>query len=255
VPATIHLDLDVTTAPTVYPARIHGAACAMLGHPAPAGVPDFSAWPLVGHGDRARWRLGWLPSSACPGIPTEIAFGERRHRVVEQTVVPVEFAELAACPPARHADIDVHSPMYFSRNGRDLPLPDPVQMLRSPMDRWDRHAPPELRIPAEVRRELLSTVYVVTFDGGTRRGSVGRRTEQTGFTGSVTLALTRTADRTAAHVFGAVLRFASIAGIGAQTAHGFGAVTPRLHDLRTDQLRDAPAAAGPRKPVVAGQRR
>lgn len=236
MPATLELDLDLATVPTIYPARIHGAACALLGHPPPGGQPDFSAWPLVAHSDRARWRLGWLPAAPCPPRPTSVVFGDTVHRVVDHAVVPVEFAELAATPPARRADIEVVSPLYFSRNGRDLPLPDPEQMLRSPMDRWDRHAPPALRVPDDVRRALLGSVYLVAFDGGTVSGAVGARMQQTGFTGTVTLGLTRAADATTASVFAAVLRYGAIAGIGAQTGHGFGAVRTRLHARRTDQL-------------------
>ena len=75
MPATLELDLDVTVAPTVYPARLHGAACALLGHPPPGGTPDFSAWPLVAHGERTRWRLGWLPDRPCPAPPAAVTFG------------------------------------------------------------------------------------------------------------------------------------------------------------------------------------
>lgn len=252
MPATIELELDLPTVPTVYPARIHGAACALLGHPAPGEMPDFSAWPLAGHSGRARWRLGWLPARECPPAPSEVLFGDSPHRVVGHAVTGVDFADLAASPAARRADVEVLSPMFFSRNGRDLPLPDPVQMLRSPMDRWDHHAPGALRIPDDVRRALIGSVYLVDFDGGTVAGAVGARTQQTGFTGSVVLALTRGADTTTATVFAAVLRYAAIAGIGAQTGHGFGAVATRVHIRRTDQLRSPSRRRGPRSSVFAG---
>lgn len=253
MPAVLELDLDLTRAPTVYPARIHGAACALLGHPEPGASPDFSAWPLVGDGDRARWRLGWLPDTPCPPRPAAVTFGDTVHRVLDHAVTHVGFAELATTPPARRAEIDVLSPLYFSRSGRDLPLPDPELMLRSPLERWTRHAPPALGVPDDVRRALLGAVYLVAFDGGTVTGAVGTRTHQTGFTGTVTLALTRAADDTAASVFAALVRYAAVTGIGAQTAHGFGAVRTRLCAPRTDQLRTAAKRRGPRMGVFAGQ--
>ncbi|MBL8924635.1 MAG: CRISPR system precrRNA processing endoribonuclease RAMP protein Cas6 [Pseudonocardia sp.] len=254
MPTVLELDLDVTVAPTVYPARLHGAACALLGHPPPGGTPDFSAWPLVAHGERARWRLGWLPDRACPAPPAAVTFGSTVHRVVDHAITHVGFAELAAGPPARRADVDVLSPLYFSRNGRDLPLPDPELMLRSSLDRWDRHAPPALRVPDDVRRALLGAVYLVACEGGTVTGAVGARMRQTGFTGTVTLGLTRSAGPAVAGAFAALIRYAAVTGIGAQTAHGFGAVRTRLHrGARTDQQPEPRRRRGPRGGVSAGE--
>lgn len=52
---------------------------------------------------------------------------------------------------------------------------------------------------------------------------------QTGFLGSARIGLTKTTDHTTRTVFAALMRFAVVAGIGAQTTHGFGSV--RLEDL------------------------
>ncbi|MBA2324201.1 MAG: CRISPR system precrRNA processing endoribonuclease RAMP protein Cas6 [Pseudonocardiales bacterium] len=239
MPAIIELDLDLAEAPTIYPARLHGAACALLE---PSAVPHdsnhkpFSVWPLIGDGPMARWRLGWL-SAVSPTVSFgPVTFGSTSHRVVRHRTEQISFADLARTPPRRRARVEAVSPLYFSRNGRDHPLPDPVLITRSALDRWDRHAPPALVVPESARRELLSTIYLAEMEGCTVEGAVGARTSQSGFVGVVELALTRAANQNTASLFAALLRFAGIAGIGAQTTHGFGAVRV----LPTD--RDRPSA-------------
>jgi CRISPR-associated endoribonuclease Cas6 len=55
--------------------------------------------------------------------------------VVGCDIQDVPFGSLAGGAPAWSADLEVVSPLYFSRNRRDHPLPDPVLMLRSALDR------------------------------------------------------------------------------------------------------------------------
>lgn len=251
MPATLDLALALPpgSVPGIYPARIHGAACTFLGHPPPGGRPRFSAWPVVDAQDAVRWRLGWLAADACPRPPSVVMFGEAALPVLDHAVVEVGFAGLAAGPPVGRARIEVVSPMFFSHSGRDIPVPDAERMLRSVLDRWALHAPDGLRVPEHISRSLLDTVYVAEFSGGTSRGAVGARTWQTGFTGTVTLALTRKADTDVRATFAAMIRYAAVAGIGAQTAHGFGAVRTTLVRNRpgTDQPVGARKGRGARK--------
>lgn len=235
LPAVIELRLAADPAPVVYPARLHGAACALLEPPSTQhtdGRKPFSVWPLIADGQSATWRLGWLGSEPTAPAPRYVTFGPTRHEVLDSRVDETSFAEIARTRPRRHAAIEVLSPLYFSRNGRDHPLPDPVLMTRSALDRWDHHAPPELAVPLEARRELLSTVYLAEMNGSTVAGAVGATTCQTGFVGHVALALTRQAGESTQALFAAMLRFAHIAGLGAQTTHGFGAVQLIAEGLR-----------------------
>ncbi len=226
MPSTIDLVLDVTAELRTYPARIHGAACAVTGtHGAGNVGPPFSTRPLGTRIDgTAPWRLDWLAAHDPPSIPTTVAFGDVRCPVSSTTVRHVGYAELAARPPASHAHLRVTSPMFFSRNGRDYPVPDPTLMLRSTVNRWNQHAPPELSIPDSALRELTGLVYVAGFTGGTTQAPVSATMHQTGFVGDVHLALTRAADQASRVTFAALVRFAAMAGLGAQTTHGFGAV-------------------------------
>jgi CRISPR-associated endoribonuclease Cas6 len=224
VPAILDLVLDLPEQPEVYPARMHGAACSLFGHPEKNGRPRFAVSPLVDIGGRAAWRLGWLADEPCRRNIRSVLLGDTVHPVVDLAVHEWSFAELAVAPATRRADIEIQSPMFFSRNGRDHPLPDPVLMVQSLAGRWNHHAPDPWVIPQETLRDLLAAVYLVDMEGCTAAGAVGRRTDQTGFVGDVALGLTRDADDLTAALFTTLLRYAEIAGIGAQTGHGFGAV-------------------------------
>jgi CRISPR-associated endoribonuclease Cas6 len=139
----------------------------------------------------------------------------------------VSYAELAQTPAAHRVKIEVLTPLYFSRNGRDHPLPDPLLVVQSLTQRWNAHAPEPLAIPDAERRDLTATVYLAAMTGGTHTLALPGNRDQTGFVGTVQLALTRDAATHTARLFAALTRFANIAGIGAQTTHGFGAVRAR----------------------------
>lgn len=226
MPTTTELWLDSTTSPTVYPARIHGAACALFGVSHDGRRSPFSAWPPVDEGSHLYWRLGWVGGQRRDVTATEVTFGPSRHGVLERRVHEVSYADLANTARAhRRATVEVITPLYFSRGDRDHPLPDPVLVMQSLMGRWDDYAPAGLAVPVQVSRELLATIYLVSMEAGrTVAGPVGRTTTQTGFVGTVELGLTRRADERVASVFSALMRFAEMSGVGAQTGHGFGAV-------------------------------
>ncbi|MGH3621760.1 MAG: CRISPR system precrRNA processing endoribonuclease RAMP protein Cas6 [Sciscionella sp.] len=229
MPTTLTLHLGVG-ASAVYPKRLHGAACVLLESPlADHGAADkpFSVGPVRGSEARpgtASWRLGWLTSQPAPPCPRRVAFGPAAWPVLGRDEATVSYAELCAGPAAHAADLDVVSPLYFSRNGRDMPMPDPVLVLTSLLRRWNHHAPAALRVEQELRDRLLAAVFLDAFDGRTMRTAVTYTQQQSGFVGTIRLALLRTAGHDVETAFAALMRFAVLAGIGAQTTHGFGAV-------------------------------
>lgn len=228
MPAVLDLELAVPSGTLVYPARLHGAASSMLEGSDTAHTAQhkpFSVGPLVeASPGQTVWRVGWLRSAEPPPIPKTVALGPARCPVRTTRPRRQSFAELLASRPLRHVELRFVSPTFFARKGRDLPLPDPVLILRSLATRWDAHAPPELALPAEALTALLDTVYLADAAVDTRRAQVSRTMCQTGFVGAAQLALIKTADATTAQVFTALTRFAEFAGVGAQTTHGFGAV-------------------------------
>ncbi|HSV64358.1 MAG TPA: CRISPR system precrRNA processing endoribonuclease RAMP protein Cas6 [Mycobacteriales bacterium] len=227
MPAIIRLHLLTPPGLRVYPARLHGAVCALLE---PAWVrhrdqrKPFSTGPLSGDGNTAAWRLGWLADEPVELDVNEVAFGPLVCPVLRCDVEQILYAELAAGPPAWTADVDVISPLYFSRNGRDHPLPDPVLMLRSAVERWNAFAPAALQVADDIAQALLGGVWLASMSGATATTPVTATMHQTGFVGQARLALGRHAPPQVPEAFAALMRFADIAGLGAQTTHGFGAV-------------------------------
>lgn len=233
MPALITLDLVPGGELRLYPARLHGAACALV-EPLWNGEHDaqrkpFSAGPLIGNGGLARWRLGWLPNQVPPFSPDTVRFGSQPCQVVDCTIQDMPFGSLAGAEPAWSADLEIVSPLYFSRNGRDHPLPDPVLMLRSALDRWNAFAPDPFQISDTFGRDLLATVWLASMDGRTVSTPITATMHQTGFVGTIRLALGRAASTPLASMFAALMHYADIAGLGAQTTHGFGAI--RLQHL------------------------
>lgn len=147
----------------------------------------------------------------------------------------------------------VLTPTYFSRNGRDVPLPDPVLVMRSLAQRWNVFAPTGLAIDDTLSKALLSAVLLTDAAVHTVRVQVGRDAWQTGFIGDAELALTHTAAPDAGAVFAALLRFATAAGIVAQTTYGFGEVRPEPLNgpLRPSRTNADPPAATPADPLLA----
>jgi CRISPR-associated endoribonuclease Cas6 len=228
VPAVLDLELAVPLGTQVYPARLHGAACTLLEDADAAHTAQhkpFSVGPLIeASTGQTVWRVGWLGSAEPPPIPETVALGPARCPVRPAPPQRRSFAQLLAGTPVRHAELHFISPTFFARKGRDLPLPDPVLVIRSLATRWDVHAPPELALPAEVLTALLDSVYLADASIETRRAQVSHTMWQTGFVGAAQLALTKVADAATIQVFTALTRFAEFAGVGAQTTHGFGAV-------------------------------
>lgn len=228
MPAVLDLELSVPADLQVYPARLHGAACALLEGPSvphTAQHKPYSVGPLFAGGvGRARWRLGWLAAAEPPPIPATVTLGPAQCAVRTTAAQSVSFTELLAGRPVRRAELRFLSPTFFARKGRDLPLPEPVLIMQSLATRWDAHAPDELRVPVKERSALLDAVYLDEVAIESRRGQVSRTMGQTGFLGAACLALTKAGDDVTAQVFTALVRFAEFAGVGAQTTHGFGAV-------------------------------
>lgn len=228
MPAVLDFELSVPAGARIYPARLHGAACAMLEGTDVAHTAQhkpFSVGPLIEAGPgQTQWRVGWLGSAELPPIPETVALGPARCAIRTTRPQRRSFAELLAGTPVRQVELRFISPTFFARKGRDLPLPDPVLITHSLATRWDAHAPPELALPAEVLTALLDTVYLADAAIDTRRAQVSQTMWQTGFVGAAQLALTKAADAATTHVFTALTRFAEFAGVGAQTTHGFGAV-------------------------------
>lgn len=255
MPTSLTLRITEPATPP-HPAHLHAAACQLFEQAdtdhAAQRKPFAVGAPLVEEGT-ATWRLGWLPDTALPDPwpPSHVHFGESDCRVVDARVRHCSFAALAASRPMVRRVVHFRTPTYFSRNGRDVPLPDPVLVLRSLVQRWNTFAPASLAIADDLSRTVLNAVLLSGASVHTVRVQVGRSALQTGFVGDAELGITRTAAPGVSTAFAALLRFASIAGVGAQTTYGFGEVSPDLLDeLPHPHPSHDPHAPGPASPPL-----
>lgn len=230
MPTLLTLRLTEPASPP-FPAHLHAAACGLLEAPDAdhtAQHKPFAVGAPVAERGAVTWRLGWLPDLALPAgwPPQELRLGGSTCRVIDAQVRHQPFAALATSRPVTRSQVRFLTPTYFSRNGRDVPLPDPVLVLRSLTQRWNAFAPVSLAIDDMLGKELLRTALLTEAAVHTVRAQVGRDTWQTGFVGDAEFALTHAASSDAGAVFAALLRYATVAGVGARTTHGFGEVSP-----------------------------
>jgi len=261
MPALLRVQLRASAA--VPPRHLLGAAaviCEDEDADHHAAVKSFAVGPLasspaVGGDGSCWWTIGWLAAAGVPPgwPPTTVRFGPKVCPVVGFDGRVSTYAELAAGPPARRVRLTTASPLFFSRNGRDLPLPEPVLIVRGLLARWNAFAPEVLRVGDEDAAALVGAVFLDEMTGTTRRTDIGPGLRQVGFEGRAELRLLRTASAQTCQVFAALARFAEFAGVGAQTTAGFGRVTvdldPRAvsaeQTLPVDRRPTARAGGGP----------
>lgn len=241
MPQVITHTLRTTGSPSGMLGHVHGLACRLLEPPDAdhnANDRPFAVWPLLRSAPKRHeellLRVGWLDDERSPhGDASALHLGGSPVRLVKAVAETVPYAALTVTGPLRAASFEWHSPTYFSRNDRDLPLPDPVVTVRSWARRWNLFQVPgsPAAIEAAVIAELLSTIMIRDPDLRPGRLKYGHNKQsgkdliQRGFTGTARFVLAPRCGYAAAAVFGALARFAEYAGTGAQTTYGFGATT------------------------------
>jgi CRISPR-associated endoribonuclease Cas6 len=234
MPTLIEMRLKATWAVRPDTRQLHGLACALFeGESAEHLGQDkpFTVWPLSpaeGAAGEWTWRAAWLPD----GLPPEGALtadnlrvGHVTCAVTETTQRRVTRAQLAAGPSLDSIAVTFGSPTYFSQNGTGVLLPDPRLIVGSWRRRWNASLPDAdpLTVGDDAWQVTHRPLQLAAFDLRTERRDSGRGGNRTGFTGSVTLRLSKGAPAAASAVLGKLARFAGYCGTGAQTTHGFGA--------------------------------
>jgi CRISPR-associated endoribonuclease Cas6 len=232
------------------PHQLHGLACTLLeGVGADHNGQDkpWTVWPLRAAGPTTSdpaapllsapsvplvLRLTWLPDDQPPPVsgllPDQVRLGSRFATVASSNTIQTTFGQLADVPPARRAEMVFHRPTYFSRSGRNLPLPDPVLVVASLARRWNRFCPQELAIPDADVGVLRRTVMLADVAGHSERVDRDPTAIRSGFVGEATLTLPRSCPTSAARWFAALCSAAEFCGVGAGTTSGFGVVTARV---------------------------
>ena len=231
------IEMRLKAAWTVRPdtRQLHGLACALFegedadhfGQDKPFAVRPLRPVPGGSVGEWA-WRAAWLPDTPPPaGAATAdvLRVGHVSCAVVESSQRRVVHARMAVGPALRGITVTFGSPTYFSQNGADVLVPDPRLIVGSWRRRWNSSLPDDdpLTIDEDTWRETHRVLRLAAFDLRTESRASGHGRDRTGFTGSATLRLDRSAPEAARKVLGTLARFAEYCGTGAQTTHGFGA--------------------------------
>ncbi|MGW0084534.1 CRISPR system precrRNA processing endoribonuclease RAMP protein Cas6 [Streptomyces sp. NPDC003393] len=239
MPATLSFDLRTIRAWTPSTRQLHGLACNLLegeGADHTAQTKTFTVQPPTPAHEpstRLHLRASWYGTTPVPehALTTRLVrLGNTRCQVTHTDLHSVSFAELATAPPAAEATLTFHTPTYFTRSGEPDLTADPKLILGGYRRRWNTGvgtASP-LAIREDAWAELQPCLRVKHVHLTTTHRDSGYEYDRAGFTGNVTLALTRTATSPTRQLFAALIHFAPYAGTGAATTHGFGATTSRV---------------------------
>lgn len=206
--------------------QLHGAVANLVreaDESHQAGEKPWALHPALKQDKELLLTINWLDDRQPPevfteGLPTEIRLGPAFHPVLRARSDHASWAELAR-ETSTAVTMEFVSPMWFSRNGRTYPLPDPLLIYRRLLQRWETYS--DTPIPAEVSEQLLGSVYVDDLEGETVTYDLGKG-RRLGFLGQVRFAIER--DQTVGHAFAALSKFAEYCGVGAQTTYGAGMV-------------------------------
>lgn len=143
-------------------------------------------------------------------------------RVDETSSYEALYHSLVAAEPEsiQRFDLTFITPTAFAQDRIHLPLPVPVLMFRSWLERWNHCAPVYLG-SNELLDYLTATVAVSRHKIQTRRVIVYNG-KITGFTGDVSLHLLSHADPLLANVTNLLIHYSSFAGTGMKTRLGMG---------------------------------
>jgi CRISPR-associated endoribonuclease Cas6 len=234
MPTIIEMRLKANWAVRPDTRQLHGLACALFeqsGDSHTGQEKPFAVSPLQpspgGSPDEWTCRAAWLPDSLPPAGALEadvIRVGHVSCAVAETTHRRVTHAALASSAPAREVTVSFGSPVFFSRNGTDIILPDPRLIAGSWRRRWNASLPDggALAIGDGAWTQAHRLLGLDAFELRTSTRDSGHDRERTGFTGTATLRLAGNAPMAARQILGTLARFAEFCGTGAQTTHGFG---------------------------------
>lgn len=235
----------------------------------------YSIWPLLrsDHDARILLRIGWASHLRPPTVLLRKGrrwrFGGLIATAGEAVFEHVEVASLRSSTPTTEVALSFVSPTLFKRRGaggrgpdRRHPIPDGELTFRGLIEKWnvfacaaphDDRAGQEDHVPADVSSALLSQVEVKQafirteplpmIINDAARPDRGFK-EWTGFVGDVTFGLTPRADVKTRSWLAVLGAFATYAGVGYATTHGFGAV------VATPREADVPATIDPAVPAL-----
>lgn len=135
------------------------------------------------------------------------------------------YAELAANARAEtRLSLRFVSPTSFRSRGMHYPLPDPVLVFQSWLNRWNEFAPEECQINVAVLDIVAAHVAVSYYNGRTEMVDFGGNKRVVGFVGAVQYSILRPAmiGETWLRALNALADYSPFCGTGHKTAQGMG---------------------------------
>lgn len=139
----------------------------------------------------------------------------------------VLWDELAAMPPASSVEVELLSPMTYSRSGISYPLPDPILVHRQLATRWNQYAPDDfMQIPDDLSREINGAISLTQVSISSVR--LREFNNKIAGVGTFSFQVDRKSDVLIREWFASLWSYARFCGLGAMTTQGLGAVSTKL---------------------------
>lgn len=139
----------------------------------------------------------------------------------------VLWDELAAMPPASSVEIELLSPMTYSRSGISYPLPDPILVHRQLTTRWNQYAPDDfMQIPDDLSREINGAISLAQVSISSVR--LQEFNNKIAGVGTFSFQVDKKSDVLVREWFASLWSYAQFCGLGAMTTQGLGAVSTKL---------------------------
>ena len=139
----------------------------------------------------------------------------------------VLWDELAAMPPASSVEVELLSPMTYSRSGISYPLPDPILVHRQLTTRWNQYAPDDfMQIPDDLSREINGAISLTQVSISSVR--LQEFNNKIAGVGTFSFQVDKKSDVLIREWFASLWSYAQFCGLGAMTTQGLGAVSTKL---------------------------
>jgi CRISPR-associated endoribonuclease Cas6 len=139
----------------------------------------------------------------------------------------VLWDELAAMPPASSVEVELLSPMTYSRSGASYPLPDPILVHRQLTTRWNQYAPDDfMQIPDDLSREINGAISLTKVSISSVR--LQEFNNKIAGVGTFAFQVDKKSDALIREWFASLWSYAQFCGLGAMTTQGLGAVSTKL---------------------------
>ena len=144
------------------------------------------------------------------------------HAMLDVSELP--WDKLAAMPPASSVEVELLSPMTYSRSGMSYPLPDPILVHRQLATRWNQYAPDDfMQIADDLSREINSAISLTEVSLSSIH--LQEFNNKIAGVGTFSFQVDKKSDVLIREWFASLWSFAQFCGLGAMTTQGLGAVS------------------------------